>query len=83
MDLPEEVESNTSKDTVANLAAEEPKNDFATEVSLPKKIDSANPLITLEEAKERIGMEALTALSEKFNGRLTGIRNVDSKDVLF
>ena len=83
LDLPENGESNAPKDAVADSVAEEPKNNFATEASLPEKIDSANSLITLEEAKERISPDVLAALSDKFNGRLTSVRNVDPKDVLF
>jgi hypothetical protein len=42
-----------------------------------------SPLLDLEEAKARIGPKALAVLEEKFKGRLSGVRRLDSRDMLF
>jgi len=51
-------------------------------LSTVKETD-ASALMTLEDAKQAISEETLKALAEQFNGKLSGVRPVDSKDLLF
>jgi hypothetical protein len=41
------------------------------------------PLITLEDARARIGTEVLTILDQKFKGNLTEVRHPDERDHFF
>ena len=58
------------------------EKDPADSLDPPKKIDTS-PLMTIEEAKQQIGEEILSVMAEKFNGKLSEVRPVDSKDILF
>lgn len=49
----------------------------------PSEETDTPPQITLEDAKQQIGEEILSVLAEKFNGKLSEIRPVDPRDMLF
>lgn len=39
--------------------------------------------VTIEDAEQQIGKEVLSLLAAKFNGKLSKVRPVDEKDLLF
>lgn len=49
----------------------------------PALMQSDSPLITLEQATQRLGSVVLAALSDQFNGSLTEVRHPDQNDILF
>ena len=65
--------------TGENLESAQP----GTALSEPVATDSKPSLIILDKAKQQIGEATLSALAENFNGKLSGVRPVDSNDVLF
>ena len=70
-------------DAAAELRAEEAAGGFSTEKAAPAVIHSGEPLITVEEAEQRLGANVMAALAAKFNGSLTDVRYPDESDMLF
>ena len=79
----DQLVSNESKDAEEN--SEEPvgnpSEDKAPDLSNKEGEDA--PVATIEDVRKQMDPEILTVLSEKFNGKLTKVRRVDSKDMLF
>lgn len=77
VDLPEVGEAPATDDAVAALVVEE------SQAAAPDFVQPDVPLMTMEEAKQRLGPKVLAALSDKFKGSLTDIRHSDENDILF
>ena len=76
-----------ASDATADLMAEEAQGVFAAKMDAHKPAPAAAPssgapLITKEEATQRLGPKVLAALEAKFNGSLTDIRYPDENDML-
>jgi hypothetical protein len=74
-------------DAAADLMAEEAQGGFVAKKDAHKSAPAAAPasgapLITKEEATQRLGPKVLAALEAKFNGSLTDIRYPDEHDML-
>jgi hypothetical protein len=84
VDLPEVDPERAAQDAAADLMAEESAGGFSTDKKVePKVVHSGEPLITAEEATQRLGPKVMAALADKFNGSLTDIRYPDENDMLF
>lgn len=83
LDLPEKDDSQATVNVAPELIAGVSEHVPVAKVPSSPKAGSAKPAITLEEAKKRISPNVLAALSDKFNGSLTGIRPTDKKDIFF
>jgi len=47
-------------------------------------VPAANaPLLTVDEAKAKLGPEILDKLDRKFKGKVAGVRQPDTRDLLF
>ena len=53
------------------------------DVLRPAEKMGESSIITIDEAKQQISEEILSVLAEKFNGKLSAVRPVDPKDILF
>ncbi len=82
VELPELDSERAAMDAAADLQAQEAADRFSTEKSAPAVIHSGEPLITAEEAMQRIGPKVIAALAAKFNGSLTDVRYPDENDML-
>ena len=83
VELPEVDPERAAIDAAADLLAQEAAGKFSTEKAAPAVIHSGKPLITVEEATQRLGPNVVAALAAKFNGSLTDIRYPDEDDMLF
>jgi hypothetical protein len=83
VDLPEVDPEQAAIDAAADLRAEEAAGGFSAEKAAPKVIHSGEPLITADEAAQRLGPNVMAALAAKFNGNLTDVRYPDEADMLF
>ena len=84
VELPEVDEERVAMDAAADLRAEEAAGIFSKDKkAAPKVVHSGEPLITAEEATQRLGSKVMAALADKFNGSLTDIRYPDESDMLF
>lgn len=77
-----------ASDAAADLLAEEVSvgvetTRLAAAVEAPVIPKGAEPLISREDATQRLGPKVLAALQAKFNGSLTDIRYPDENDMLF
>lgn len=82
MDLPDDPER-VAQDAAADLLATEAPGEFSRGgASKPVGGQSGEPLITVEEATQRLGPKVMAALADKFNGELTVVRHPDEKDLL-
>lgn len=83
MDLPEKDDLQSTVTVATELTTGVLEHVPVPNVPSSPKADSDKPAITLEEAKKRISSDVLAALSDKFNGSLTGVRPADKKDIFF
>lgn len=68
-------------DTASQKAVKKDPGDSRLPAS-SEETDAPAP-ITLEDARQQIGEKILSVLAEKFNGKLSEVRPVDPKDMLF
>jgi hypothetical protein len=76
-----------ASDAAADLMAEEAQGGFMPNPVEPAAAPAtaaadAEPLISREDAAQRLGPKVLAALEAKFNGSLTDIRYPDENDML-
>ena len=83
VELPEVDPERAAQDAAADRQAQEAAGRFSAEKAAPKVIHSGEPLITVEEATQRLGPQVMAALATKFNGNLTDVRYPDENDMLF
>ncbi len=63
---------------------EEEVSSFLTQITdTPSITTSSEILISVEEARTRLGNEVLETFDEYFNGKLTEVRGIDVKDHIF
>lgn len=58
-------------------------NEFPDDLSVASGGANKAALPSIDELARRINADALSALAEKFNGKLSRVRPVDEKDILF
>jgi hypothetical protein len=84
VELPEVDPERAAQDATADLRAEEAAGGFSTDKkAAPAVVHSGEPLMTAEEATQRLGPKVIAALAAKFNGSLTDVRHPDEDDMLF
>ena len=81
VELPEIDAERAAEYAAADLRAEEAAGEFTK--AAPKIVHSGEPLITIEEAAQRLGPNVIAALAAKFNGSLTDVRYPDEEDMLY
>lgn len=59
------------------------KNNGGSDLTTASQEARKSSLITIDEAKQSIDAEILSVLAGKFNGKLSDVRPVDEKDILF
>ncbi len=59
------------------------KDNGANDLSLLSQEPKQSSLMTIDEAKQNISAEILSVLADRFNGKLSEVRPVDKKDILF
>jgi hypothetical protein len=75
------LESEKASDSSVGKTVE--KDPVVSGLSLDSREVNQSTLITVDEAKQQISKEILSALADKFNGKLSEVRPVDDKDILF
>jgi hypothetical protein len=84
VELPEIDPERAAQDAAADLRAEEAAGEFSKDKkAAPAVVHSGEPLMSAEEATQRLGPKVMAALSEKFNGSLMDVRYPDENDMLF
>lgn len=54
-----------------------------THLDVSSEATDPSALVTIDEAKKQISDEIVSVLADKFNGKLSKVRHVDQKDMLF
>ncbi|PDH29046.1 MAG: hypothetical protein CNC89_03675 [Puniceicoccaceae bacterium MED-G31] len=72
------IESSSSPEEVFEELGEVDDQDFCS-----LTLDESSDLITIDEANSRLSNAVLDSLLKNFNGKVSGVRNVDSKDRIF
>ncbi len=82
-DEPQPVDEKAAvlSDEVSDKAVKKDPSDSSLPASSEKH--DTPPPITLEDAKQQISEEILSVLAERFNGKLSEVRPIDPKDMLF
>ena len=63
---------------------EEAGEDYEAAAELAPPIDvSSDALISIGSAAEKLGPEVLATLEAKFKGKLTEVRHLDARDLIF
>ena len=72
------TESGSSREEVLEEIAEVANQDIGS-----LTLEDSSDLITIEQANSRLSNAVLDSLLENFNGKVSRVRNVDSKDRIF
>ena len=79
------VDETPANETISTSPVHEvvEKNDGGSDLTPASQEANKSALITIDEAKQSINAETLSVLAGKFNGKLSDVRPVDEKDILF
>jgi hypothetical protein len=72
------IESSSSPEEVFEELGEVDDQDFCS-----LTLDESSDLFTIDQANSRLSNAVLDSLLKNFNGKVSGVRNVDSKDRIF
>ena len=72
------TESSSSREEVLEEIGEVANQDIGT-----LTLEDSAELITIEQANSRLSNAVLDSLLKNFNGKVSGVRNIDSKDRIF
>ncbi len=65
------------------VETEEGAGEAAASAPVAAAVTAKTPLISVDEARNKIGSEVLSVLDEKFKGSLTEVRHPDERDHFF